>query len=201
MTTKNLSVSEQKQLISIANAAVRSYVLTSFRGFFSNDELDDIVGDTISKAYRYYDRFDPSKAKLSTWVGRIAINTVKSAAKVKTRRANISYPIHTVSSNGEYIDLIEIIQSPDPYTESDRIIDADDFERSINEIKHTLLDDRERVLLTIIEEGYSPRFIAKELGFTPNAVSLKKHRILSKLRTPVRELALEFEVHNRKLSC
>lgn len=201
MTAKDLSISEQKQLISLATASVRSYVFTSFRGFFSNDDLDDIVGETVYKACQSYNRFDPTVAKLTTWIGRIAINTVISTAKAKTRRANISYPIHTINCDGEYMDLIEILESPDPYTESDRKTDIDDFVRSVNEIKHTLLNDEERGLLSKIEDGYLPRYIARELGITPNAVSVRKNRIRAKLRTPIRELALEFDVHNNKLSC
>ena len=94
-SSRPLSAVEQHNLIASANAAVVRFVnlfsdKLGNKRFFSREDIEDMAGDTIMKACRSIDRYDPEKAKMSTWVGRIAVNTVKDAINYKMKRLPIS---------------------------------------------------------------------------------------------------------------
>lgn len=41
-----------------------------------NEDLEDVIGDTMLTVLENQDRYDPARACLSTWVGTIARNTL-----------------------------------------------------------------------------------------------------------------------------
>ena len=104
--SRSLSAAEQHTLISTANAAVVRIVslFTAKLGnkhFFSREDIEDIAGDVIMKAWRSMDGYDPERAKMSTWVGRIAVNCVKDAVDYKMKRLPISGAMYvTVKEDG-----------------------------------------------------------------------------------------------------
>ncbi|AKU19312.1 RNA polymerase subunit sigma-70 [Luteipulveratus mongoliensis] len=53
-------------------------------------DTDDAVQESIVRAYRHRDRFDPTRARLSTWVHAIATNVCLDLLRAAPRRALLS---------------------------------------------------------------------------------------------------------------
>ena len=62
-------------------------------GFFREDELQDIAGETLYNVCRSIASYDPQQSKMTTWVSRIAVNCVKDAIDYKMKRLAISEPL------------------------------------------------------------------------------------------------------------
>ena len=73
-----------------AAKAVLGYVKKKFSTFFSEEDKEDIISEVVLRMWRAMDLYDSSKGALSTWVGTIAENVVKSMAKAKNKREAIS---------------------------------------------------------------------------------------------------------------
>ena len=53
------------------------------------EDAEDVVADTFIKAMEAYERFDPTRASISTWLGRIAQNCTTDFLRRKGRRAEV----------------------------------------------------------------------------------------------------------------
>lgn len=207
----SLSAAEQHHLISYANAAV-SHAVSVFtaklgnKDFFSREDIDDIVGDVIFKAYRSWDRYDPDKAKLSTWVSTIAVNSIKDAVDYRMKRLSISGPLdiratddddeeeHDASvvcdkRRGFNPEMLELFS----HYEADRDMNRKDFEKSIAEQVGTLSEKNQRIFKMLTEE-VSRKDMAVMEGCTPNAASKRVFDIRAVLRASLLEIAREFDI-------
>lgn len=67
------TVNEKEQIYNLYYQKVKSYI----RGKVSNaQDVEDLASDVFLKVYEKLDRFDDSKASLSTWIYTITRNTV-----------------------------------------------------------------------------------------------------------------------------
>ena len=57
-----------------------------YRMLGSVHDADDLLQDTMLRAWKAYDRFDPAKASLRTWLYRIATNACLNALESRARR-------------------------------------------------------------------------------------------------------------------
>ena len=180
MSFSSLSAAEQHNLIATANAAVARFVnlFTAKLGkrFFSREDIEDMAGDAIMKAWRSIDSYDPKKAKLSTWVGRIAVNCVKDAIDYKVKRLPISGSMYIGSNDedaecgaDEYILNPDVLNAMSENGTDSRILQAELRDRICEEVSK-MSDKRQRVA-HMLNVGYKPREIASVEGGTPQAVS------------------------------
>jgi len=200
MTTSSITIKEQHDLLDNATAAVSSFTAKVFDGFFSRQDREDIVGNTMVKACRSLHRYDPDKGKLSTWVSKIAVNCVLTAAVDKRNHQPISHSMVELDEDGDECSMIDIYGCSGKDYEADRNVDYSDFERSVREVTDSVKGKNGRFLL-MIEDGLTPKQMAEVEGCTADAAATRKCKILAGIKAPIREIAVEFDVHNDKLVC
>ena len=124
-------------------------------------DADDATSETIERALRYRDRFDPSKGEPIAWLIGIARNCI--ADLVATR---------------------EQVVDNEPASETT----TEDLEQSAVRrltLRHAVerLDDRERELIALrYGADLTARQIGAVLGLRTNAVEVALHRALARLR-------------------
>ncbi len=64
----------------------RELLVHCYQMLGSVEEAQDLVQETLVRAWRAYDRFDPALASMRTWLYRIATNTCLSALEGRVRR-------------------------------------------------------------------------------------------------------------------
>ena len=124
---------------------------------------EDVVAEAYLRAARSFSKFDPNRAKFSTWVTKIAINCMTSYWR-KVR------PTATLDEVPEKL----VSQPP---------VQDDVDERDFVDRLLSVLDDTERILVVMkYREGYRNIDIAAELAMNPSTVSTKLANTLSKMR-------------------
>lgn len=194
MAKRILTYAEQHQLIDCANNSVKCIVAKKYKYFFTEDEVEDIVGNTIFRTWRSIDKFDEGKAKLATWVNRIALNTVLDAVDYKVKRIPISYAMHNENEDGEAIDYAETYGHEAYENETDRAFLAREFESEVRKVTEALPEKKRRTL-DMIESGMTPIEMAAEEGCSPSAASTRKCRLLKEIESPIAMIAEEFDIY------
>ena len=124
---------------------------------------EDVVSEAFLHAARAFSSFDPSRAKFSTWVVKIASNCMRD----HWRRAR---PTTTIDDVPERVVAEEGGQS--------RVDDCDMANRLL-----TVLTNEERILVAMkYRDGYRNVEIAEELGMNPSTVATKLAKALAKMR-------------------
>jgi RNA polymerase sigma factor (sigma-70 family) len=65
------------------------------------EDLEDLIQDTVYKAVKYWNSFDPSKSLLGTWVSRIARNCWNDAYRKEMRRLDTFEPLVSENKEGD----------------------------------------------------------------------------------------------------
>lgn len=140
-----------------------------FRRVADRTAAEDVTSEAFLRAARFYDRFDPTRAKFSTWVISIAQNCI------------IDYYRHDVAT----ADLEEVPEGvyADESDYAEQTGNADLAVRLLS-----VLDDTERELVAKkYYEGKRNVEIADEMGMNLSTVSTKLSRALAKMRTAAEE--------------
>lgn len=215
MRQNPLSVAEQQTITSTAKIAVSHFIYQLFgkngmKSFFTQTETEDIVGDTIYKACRSIDGFDPEKGKLSTWIYQIAFRCVLDAYNYKMKRVNISCPMTAISQedgdeynasetskkkSGLCLEMNELLSR----NEADTDINFKEFENRIQKKVGKLSDINQRFFEYFAEMGLAPREIAALEGCTPNAAAKRVHDIRQCLKPSLANLAHIYDIHFGKI--
>ena len=186
MSKNNITPSEQKNILSSAKTSVEFCVSnyadkTGLKHVFTKEDIEDIVCDTVYKACRSFASFDENKAKLSTWVNRIAVNCVRDAIDYKMKRRNISCElIEENSESGEEFGLDEVcLNSQENHFEgwarvsgetADRELLRKDFEAYVSD-SLSGMSERDRKFLEWMKFGYTAKEMAAMDGCSTNAAS------------------------------
>ena len=134
------------------------------------EDLEDLIQDTVYKAVKYWNSFDPSKSLLGTWVSRIARNCWNDAYRKEMRRLDTFEPLVSENKEGdEYIDS-EIEFAAGGYS-ADRELESKEAVDRINSVVDSLPENQGYILSLSVNEGLKPRHMAEQIGCSAGAAS------------------------------
>lgn len=162
--------------------------LFGFAMYLSGDrrEAEDLVQDTLVKAYRSFDRFEPG-TNLRAWLYTILANTYKNRLR---RRDQNWGSLDDLSPAGE----AETVWS-DPAIDPESVTDDADLQQRVREAIDKLPPDFRAVVLLADLEGYAYREIADILGVPIGTVMSRLHRGRQALKRHLAGLAAEVVPH------
>lgn len=136
----------------------------------SREAAEDLTSEAFLKALRFLERYDPRRASPLTWLLRIARNTVTDHLRALRRRGRLQ-----VSLDG----------SPDLVAEVPSLEERLLFEERVQVLLNTVRSLREpdqEILSLRYGAGLSNQEIAEALGLSANAVAVRVHRALARLK-------------------
>lgn len=142
----------------------------------SRETAEDVTSEVFMKALRALDRYDPDRAAPRTWLLRIARNAVTDHLRSLKRRGSLHVSLDRIP------DLVADIPSQD-----ERVLKQERIQKLLNANRRLRKSDQE-ILSLRYAAGLDNGEIAEALGITPNAVAVRLHRALKRLRKAVRSL-------------
>ena len=215
-TATFISDAQQRTIIDNANIAVARFAKSyadklGFKRLFTKEDIEDIAGNVICKAWRSFASYDPEKAKLSTWVSRIAVNCVIDAVDYKIKHRPISHELFVENTeNGEEFNAYEVCDERSGFNPEVRDLlyehDAEsdlaskELEDRFREEQAKLSAKNQRFLIWF-EEGYAPKDMAAMEGCTPNAAAKRMFVIRQALKESLEDIAEDFGISLKKYAC
>ena len=140
----------------------------AYRCLLDRIDVEDVVSESFLRAAHAFDRFDPDRAKFSTWAVAILRNCIAEHCRVRLPLAPIDDVVDDVHAHTDH---------------AEHISNADLVRRLLNVLT---VEERELVTLKYYADMRNTE-IAEELGLNPSTVSTRLSRALAKMR----EAALE----------
>ena len=151
-----------------ATKAVRGYVNRHFGGFFSEDDIEDIISEVVKRMWKARDTYDPTR-KFFSWLWKIGQNAVLDAADLKRRH---DAAIDNLDENEHARTLVAS-------NRADWDINGTQLLERWNRI---LRQDRDKRLLQWMIEGYDPQEIAEKEGITVKQVYMAVYHLRERLQ-------------------
>ena len=143
----------------------------------SRETAEDVTSEVFMKALRSIRRYDPDRAAPRTWLLRIARNAVTDHLRSLQRRGSLHVSLDRVPDLGA-----------DTPSQEARVLKQERIQSLLN-ASRTLRESDQEVLSLRYGSGLDNTEIAEHLGITPNAVAVRLHRALKRLRAAVDETA------------
>ena len=168
-TAKNGEIVSLNEIIDAINKQVEIYGNTKGREL-SADDLDDIRQESLLKAWKYSNSFDPAKASVKTYASRIALNCCIDAMQRFKKEQRIFVSPVVLNRKGEEIDQDALFEYA-----ADGCYAADfemESEESLDRIDSAIdsLSENQRYILSLKLEGKKPKEMAEEIGCPANVV-------------------------------
>ena len=171
----NFSIAPEK-FRNLALQAVYGFVKKKFRGYFSPEDIEDMVSEVTLRMWRAKDTFDADKGTEFQWVWTIAKNVVKSSALAKSNRADISLAFE----EGD-------VQDDCPYSGYRGYEFGADKDILFEETQMGLLDklksERDKLFLCWKIEGLDSKEMAERAGISVDAVYMVMFHLKQKLQS------------------
>lgn len=145
----------------------------------TREVAEDLTSEVFLKALRALGRYDRKRSAPRTWLLRIARNTVTDHLRTLRRRGSLHISLDRVP------DLV----SHGP-SQEERILREEELKRLFNAAA-TLRESDQEVLSLRYGAGLGNLEIAQSLKVSANAVAVRIHRALARLRAAVAEQNLE----------
>ena len=145
----------------------------------TREAAEDVTSDVFMKALRSIHRYDPSLASPRTWLLRIARNAVTDHLRSLRRRGSLHVSLDHVP------DLVSDVPS-----QEERVVREERIQRLLNG-SQTLRKADQEILSLRYGSGLDNGEIAEHLGISNNAVAVRLHRALKRLKTAVERLEIE----------
>ena len=133
------------------------------------DAADDVVSITFMKMYENLSRYDPNKAAFSTWLFRIALNSMTDFFRRKES-----------SQEAEWEDFFD--PAAPEYQEPEAKVLTEEGSAELLKAIGTLTDKERRIVELKYFSGLGNKEIAEIMGITANNVGVVLHGALKKLR-------------------
>ena len=141
----------------------------------TREVAEDITSEVFLKALRALGRYDPRRSAPRTWLLRIARNAVTDYLRTLRRRGSLHISLDRVP------DLVS--QGP---SQEERLLREEQL-RNLFNAAATLRETDQEILSLRYGAGLGNMEIAESLKITANAVAVRMHRALARLRVAVAE--------------
>lgn len=145
----------------------------------NREAAEDVTSQVFMKALRALDRFDPGRASPKTWLLRIARNAVTDHLRFLKRRSSLHVSLDRVP------DLVAEVP-----TQEERVLREERIEVLLNASRELSGSDQE-ILSLRYGGGLGNPEIAQALKISGNAVAVRLHRALARLKTVVEKQGME----------
>lgn len=142
----------------------------------TREAAEDVTSEVFMKALRSLDRYDANLASPRTWLLRIARNAVTDHLRALRRRGSLHVSLDRVP------DLVADIPSQD-----ERVLRQERIQKLLNG-NQTLRRADQEILSLRYGAGLGNSEIAESLGISNNAVAVRLHRALKRLKAAVETL-------------
>jgi RNA polymerase sigma-70 factor, ECF subfamily len=153
----------------------RSAFKLAFRLTGNEQDADEVVQESLIKAYRQLHRFE-SRATFSTWLYRITANCAVDLLRSRPRGHE---PLEGLTVNGEPVaDISAVANTP----AADRLVFSGQVQQGVRDAL-AQLSDRERMAFLLRHvEGLSIEEISQQLKLKTNATKHSIFRAVRKMR-------------------
>lgn len=152
-------------------------------------DAEDLVQDTLVRAYRFYDRFEAG-TNFKAWLLRIQMNTFVNRYRRTVRERNVlEGPMATPVGEG-LMGRATMRSLTDPVGDAQRRLIAQEITRAFDELSD---EARAMVLLADVEE-LSYKEIAKIIGCPIGTVMSRLHRARKQLQSSLQTQALQLGI-------
>jgi len=162
---------------------VREYsgrLLAVIRGIVRNDDdARECLQETFLQAFRAIERFE-GRAKVSSWLHRIAVNAALMRLRSRKRKAEASIDDLIPHYNGSEERIDPAWQQP---ADSGPDLEAKDRKAIVHEAIAQLPENYRNVVILRDIQELSTDEAAAELNLTPGAVKVRLHRARAALKT------------------
>lgn len=145
----------------------------------TREAAEDVTSLVFMKALRSFDRYDPSRAAPRTWLLRIARNAVTDHLRSLRRRGSLHVSLDRIP------DLVAEVPSHE-----ERVIKQERIQRLLNG-SQTLRKADQEILSLRYGAGLDNAEIAEHLHISNNAVAVRLHRALKRLKASVESMAAD----------
>ena len=145
----------------------------------TREAAEDVTSEVFMKALRSFERYDPRLAAPRTWLLRIARNAVTDHLRALRRRGSLHVTLDRVP------DLVADV--PD---QEERVLRQERIQALLNG-NQTLSRADQEILSLRYGAGLGNAEIAETLGISHNAVAVRVHRALKRLKQAVETLEKE----------
>ncbi len=139
----------------------------------TREVAEDVTSEVFMKALRSIHRYDPDIASPKTWLLRIARNAVTDHLRALRRRGSLHVSLDRVP------DLVADVPS-----QEERVVRQERIQRLLNGTR-TLRKVDQEILSLRYGAGLENAEIARHLGISNNAVAVRLHRALKRLKSAV----------------
>lgn len=141
----------------------------------SREMAEDITSDVFVKALGAFERYDPDLASPRTWLLRIARNAVTDHLRSLRRKGSLHVSLDRIP------DLVSSLPS-----QEERVVREEQVQRLLN-ASRTLREADQEILSLRYGSGLENPEIAEALEISANAVAVRVHRALRRLKDAVEE--------------
>ncbi|MGD8319366.1 MAG: sigma-70 family RNA polymerase sigma factor [Gemmatimonadota bacterium] len=139
----------------------------------TRETAEDVTSEVFMKALRSLHRYDANRASPRTWLLRIARNAITDHLRALKRRGSLHVSLDRIP------DLVADVPS-----QEERVVREERIQRLLNG-SQTLRKADQEILSLRYGAGLDNGEIAEHLGISNNAVAVRLHRALKRLKAAV----------------